>query len=677
MKRISKIILFSAVAVLSIGFLFPSGSASALPVVGFQAGRIIDDAIFTAKDSMNASQIQNFLNSKVPTCDTYGTQPSEYGGGTRAQWGQAKYGQSTFTCLKDYSENGKSAAQIINDKAQAYSINPQVLIVLLQKEQGLVTDTWPLNVQYRTAAGYGCPDTAPCDTQYYGLSNQLDWAAKMFRAIMNASPTWYTPYVLGNNFIRWSPTSSCGGSTVNIQNRATQALYNYTPYQPNQSALNAGYGMGDSCGAYGNRNFYLYFNDWFGPTISGKYMSPLFKSTSSDTIYAVIENIKYPIASYNILNAYGLDRYPVTTVSDSILSDYTTGPTISTTVAKKRDDPSGTIYLFDDGKRYPITIEACKSMPDGSPVPNTTWKIDCFNAATTHSLANPLIDNFTTQDITIPKVIIFGNNTWKIEEGKKRRIMNPVFVDVLGGWGSARSMKDINAAQPEGKLLIPDESLVKFSDSQIVYYLVNAKLYPVDSPDELGAWRIGGNPVYSIPAAYNSQDPLLVSTDSLKSFARDSANNQFVLFPSGTKASINSSSWPTHQESQLPDYVLSKIPTVALPTIYRSSSGAIFTIVNNKKQVFPTSDDIIYSGYPISQIQQVSDSVSNLFTYNGMKLSPGRLFKVSGNDTIFYALSNDQSLNVTTTNKPGLPYSKLINVDTATGARYTVTGTIN
>ncbi|MCW2763410.1 MAG: exported protein of unknown function, partial [Marmoricola sp.] len=63
---------------------------------------------------------------------------------------------------------------------------------------------------------------------------------------------------------QWSPNSSCGGSTVNIQNRSTQALYNYTPYQPNQSALNAGYGTGDGCGAYGNRNFYLYFTDWFG-----------------------------------------------------------------------------------------------------------------------------------------------------------------------------------------------------------------------------------------------------------------------------------------------------------------------------------------------------------------------------------------------------------------------------
>jgi len=81
----------------------------------------------------------------------------------------------------------------------------------------------------------------------------------MFHAIITNNPNWYTPYILGNNYIQYNPNASCGGTTVDIVNHSTQALYNYTPYQPNPSALNAGYGMGDSCGAYGNRNFYEYF----------------------------------------------------------------------------------------------------------------------------------------------------------------------------------------------------------------------------------------------------------------------------------------------------------------------------------------------------------------------------------------------------------------------------------
>ncbi|MBC7943035.1 hypothetical protein H7X68_00840 [Candidatus Saccharibacteria bacterium] len=238
---------------------------------GFEAGRIIDNSVFTDAQSMKVSDIQNFLNSKAPSCDTWGAQTSEFGGGTRAEWGAAHNNPAPFICLKDYSENGISSAQIIYNLSQQYLINPQVLIVLLQKEQGLVTDTWPLASQYKTATGYGCPDTAACDSQYFGLTNQLTWSAKMFRAIMNSSPGWYTPYVLGNNTIQYNPQSSCGSSVVNIQNLATQALYNYTPYQPNQSALDAGYGTGNSCGAYGNRNFYLYFTDWFGLTKAADY----------------------------------------------------------------------------------------------------------------------------------------------------------------------------------------------------------------------------------------------------------------------------------------------------------------------------------------------------------------------------------------------------------------------
>jgi len=264
----------------------------AAPVTGFDAGKIMDDGIFTRKNSMTAAQIQSFLNSKMPNCDTNGTGPSEYGGGTRAQYGTSRGYPPPYICLRDYFEhpttrannlNGTrpsgsiSAAQIIYNVSQEFNINPQVLIVLLQKEQGLVTDRWPWSLQYRSATGYGCPDTAACNSQYYGFRNQVIWAATMFRAILNGSgswsnefrsgSTWFTPYRLGNNRVYWHPDlSRCGSSTVNIQNLTTVALYSYTPYRPNQAALNAGYGTGNSCSSYGNRNFYQYFKDWFGST---------------------------------------------------------------------------------------------------------------------------------------------------------------------------------------------------------------------------------------------------------------------------------------------------------------------------------------------------------------------------------------------------------------------------
>ena len=263
--------------------------AGALAGSSFNAARIIDDTVFYNSASMGADQIQQFLDAKVPNCDTNGTQA--YGGTTRAAYGTSKGYPPPYICLKDYSQTvpavvgggselctgsissgTKMASQIIYDVAQACGVNPQVILVLLQKEQSLVTDDWPWPNQYRSATGYGCPDTAPCDSQYYGFFNQVYQAAKAYRRY-RANPSNYNYRAGRNNTILWHPNSACGSSSVYIENQATAGLYIYTPYRPNQAALNNLYGSGDSCSSYGNRNFWRMFNDWFGATLGDRPVS--------------------------------------------------------------------------------------------------------------------------------------------------------------------------------------------------------------------------------------------------------------------------------------------------------------------------------------------------------------------------------------------------------------------
>jgi hypothetical protein len=272
------VMLFIGIGVFSV---FHISKTSATDTANFNPGRIIDDSVFYNATTMSASDIQNFLNSKVPTCDTQGTQLT--GSQTRAQYSATQGYYPPFTCLRDYSmttstvapsaycngysASNQTAAQIIYGVAQSCGINPQVLLVLLQKEQGLVTDTWPWSIQYRGATGYGCPDTAACDSSYYGLFNQLYSAARQFK-LYAAKPLSYTFKSGQVNLISYSPAAGCGGTNINIQNQATAGLYNYTPYQPNAAALSQGNGTGsgDGCSAYGNMNFWLYFNQWFGTT---------------------------------------------------------------------------------------------------------------------------------------------------------------------------------------------------------------------------------------------------------------------------------------------------------------------------------------------------------------------------------------------------------------------------
>lgn len=256
------------------------------------AGNIMSDNVFFNPGSISTGDIQGFLNARMPTCNTW-----------HARSGSANDSGPPYTCLKNYSENptthqnngnaggggsvpgGWSAAQIIKHAADTYGVSPKVLIVLLQKEQSLITDDWPWAIQYRSATGYGCPDTAPCDAEYYGLYNQVMNAASQFKRYAN-NPGSYRYKAYQNNYIQYNPNTSCGGSNVYIANQATAGLYNYTPYQPNAAALNNLYGTGDGCSAYGNRNFWRLYIDWFGSTIGSRWESlldPRVMITTGDT----------------------------------------------------------------------------------------------------------------------------------------------------------------------------------------------------------------------------------------------------------------------------------------------------------------------------------------------------------------------------------------------------------
>ena len=271
--------------------LFPF-RASAISGSEFNASNIIDDSVFFSSNSISDAEIQSFLNAKVPVCDTNGTK-NHSSGASRASWAAAN-GKPTppYVCLKDFTQNMPgiaadnyckgigsgtlSAAQIIGVVGRACGISPKVLLVLLQKEQSLITDDWPWPIQYTKATGMGCPDTSlgvdvdanqnGCYDDYEGFFKQIYYGARQFRRYVQ-QPQSYNYAVGRNSFIAYQANrTDCGGTYITPQSAATAALYNYTPYQPNAAALANLYGTGDDCSAYGNRNFWRMFSDWFGNT---------------------------------------------------------------------------------------------------------------------------------------------------------------------------------------------------------------------------------------------------------------------------------------------------------------------------------------------------------------------------------------------------------------------------
>ena len=134
-------------------------SAGALSGSQFQPGRIIDDSVFYDTSAMTPQQIQSFLNSKMPSCDTNGEQMYN-STQTRAQWAAAN-GRPTppYTCLKDYTQaiptitNGgsdlcqnsvvggtKSAAQIIYECSRGIA-REHAWVLALSKVLSLIRST--------------------------------------------------------------------------------------------------------------------------------------------------------------------------------------------------------------------------------------------------------------------------------------------------------------------------------------------------------------------------------------------------------------------------------------------------------------------------------------------------------------------------------------------------------
>lgn len=242
-----------------------SGIVKAAPVVGFNAENIISDTLFYDGNAMSAAQIQTFLDGKIGSCSnglclnvltlTADSRP-------------AYYSQTTGNLVcSDLAGGTMRASEYIYRVQVACGISAKVILVTMQKEQGLVTDSAPTDTQLRKAMGHLCSDSAPCVTAASGIANQIFGGTEQLKKYKATAfgkqpgPNWvgyHPPDKNGNDY--------CGGTTLNIRNYATAALYNYTPYQPNPAALSAGQGLGDACSSYGNRNFYTFYTSWFGST---------------------------------------------------------------------------------------------------------------------------------------------------------------------------------------------------------------------------------------------------------------------------------------------------------------------------------------------------------------------------------------------------------------------------
>lgn len=579
---LSAVVVGGLVVVDAAGPVAPS--AEAVPGADFKPGNIVSDAVFYDSSTMSASQIQAFLDSKVPVC------------------------RDGYTCLKDYTQaypsqparaegcsaisglERASAAWMIWVVSTACGINPQSLIVLLQKEQGLITDSWPTARQYRSATGYGCPDTADCDATYYGFFNQLYNAAWQFKKYQ-ARPDGRAYQAGRFNTILWHPNSGCGSSQVYIENQATAGLYLYTPYRPNQAALDNMYGVGDSCSSYGNRNFFRDFADWFGDPTGGSH----FARTSSDpTIYLLSGSVKYPVPSmevYGALSALGTYRI----VTQSYLDGYSTSSKWATEAV--RDPATGAIYLAQGTGKH--QFPSCELL--------TRYGFSCAAAI---DLTASQLRRWSTGGPVTPFFVVPGSSlVYQLVAGGRYHVYEwSTVVELNGGTAPfvASMRPDVAAQYPVLKTILRPRSLAKSPSSDAVYFIdgFDTKI-PITS--------------FGIAGEYGARGYLTVPQSVLDGYTTASSYLSIVGVCSGTPVVASAGtlrSWPGADKAGLGAFPLSIDTCTRVPQgapgggelfIKTPADATVYHVKDGRRRAMTSWEELLrYSGGTSPSIAVVS-----------------------------------------------------------------------
>lgn len=209
----------------------------------FNPNKLVSDYLmYNNTDAMSLSEIQSFLESKNSYLARYVTE--------------------------DADGITKSAAEIIYNAAQTYQINPQAIIILLQKEQGLIQKSNPEQKRLDWATGYAvcdsCSKTSPKVLKYKGFGKQVDNGAGALR--------FYKENMDKYKFIKnVGEAVQINDMTVIPENYATASLYTYTPH------------------ILGNYNFWRIWQRYFGNPLAEGPLD-LDATTQTDYMAQIIDS---------------------------------------------------------------------------------------------------------------------------------------------------------------------------------------------------------------------------------------------------------------------------------------------------------------------------------------------------------------------------------------------------
>lgn len=380
----------------------------------------------------------------------------------------------------------RSAAELIYDASTRWGLNPQVMLVILQKEQSLITGSFSSQASLQNAlnkaAGFGCPDDQPCASVFNSFYRQLfgsfdsdgaRWLGtsaslmKSFYTEVNGVRVGRGPGVDANGSTQGRPLvrTSRKGDTITLENTlggyafvpatstfvlgnfATAALYRYTPHVFN-----------------GNYNFWKFYTAWF------KYPNGTIIQKVGDSVQYVIDNGTKRQFSNLVATQRKLNLTNVVSVSQTEFDSYTTEkplPPLDGTLIK--GDSSAAIYLVQDSSihaiSYPIFIHRKFSFANVVTVPQA--ELESYSQGTYVTALNGTL---IMSEIN-PTVYI-------IDADLKRPISGPVFLARKLSFAKILKLSDGEVAGiPSGPYLTPPEQtgFKTASSAQVWWYRDNLK----------------------------------------------------------------------------------------------------------------------------------------------------------------------------------------------------------
>jgi len=606
--RSSRVWAFITTVVLAlssvVGLTIATPPAKALSGSMFDPGLIIGDSVFYDFGTMDAPEIQTFLDQQVPRCKL-----------------APAVNVGDFTCLRYYrtdipampasagrcnaidATTDVRASKMIEIIARACNINPRVILVTLQKEQGLVTSTnpyWPgtngqpsttkpADYRYQIAMGFNCPDTGPCST--FGFFYQVYKAASQFHWYGNPGGSFTYLHVGRNVTINYqvANVSGCGSKTFLLKSQATAALYYYTPYTPNQAALDNLYGSGDRCSAYGNRNFWRYYWDWFGSPIGGGF---LLQSATSD-VYLIVPNStggfsKYDIPDKSLATALA-PLGPVGVVSQDYLDSFPLAGGMKRIIKSATNQ----YYFVDNGAKYPFS--SCTQV--------ASFGLNCSDAVQlTGFQLNALATGDAMSALVPDSALKPGGPQYLVTSGVKHEILDTASVRDAGITLPAVAPVPITAFSylPWGAPIAKNGLLFTNRSSGNPAVEIGGKYYEIDAATAADLdfkkwlpWSTGTLSDVGVDAIRSGQP--------VKTIVTDESGNGYVLTPTG-KTPIAVGTSLVQDPPAIPAELLKLIPNsgapVAAPLLVKAAAGRTTYWVdqNTRRAVVNASSQVKLSG---------------------------------------------------------------------------------